>query len=489
MFTYNVTSRGVPGSYGLDPFSGSYVQIQFEGDLSFDKLFGHLIDFDQESKSLNLFESLKKILERGNLIGFSENQWVSILLQFSQKYLPGEYSALCRFESCIDGTKLFQNIVRYLNTDTEIAKTRHRLSKITRSLKEPIHLSVRYLQNHFSRLLSLTFPTLDPEVLRTRCEFMTTRCIPHLVSPKMAELLQKHILYKTSLGTKLSVEKICSYIESQEVLQTDLKITHPLTLPGSCLYLEYELNESQIDTTLESNFTKVSRRNDQSYESNERRNRSPYRNVRKSKRNNSNPRYNSNTRDRQRKEGSFTKSSRQSPRNYSGNRGYRSNSRGRFQRNSSRENYRRKNSGGRSFRDSSRKDRGRQNSRNRSRNPSKSTNRRSSSQNSFNNRNRKSNDRNVSDSRSVSRERQGNRGKSGSQERGKQSRKGVNSDAQLKCFRCGSSNHKASKCPIYKSRSATPCRECKLDHKTSDCKTPKKRHSNHTEVQVDNPPK
>ena len=49
VFTYNVTSRGVPGSYGLDPFSGSYVQIQFEGDLLFDKLFGHLIDFDQES--------------------------------------------------------------------------------------------------------------------------------------------------------------------------------------------------------------------------------------------------------------------------------------------------------------------------------------------------------------------------------------------------------------------------------------------------------
>ena len=73
----------------------------------FDKLFGHLIDFDHESKSLNLLKSLKKILERGNLIGFSENQWVSILLQFSQKYLPGEYSALCHFESAEDATKLF----------------------------------------------------------------------------------------------------------------------------------------------------------------------------------------------------------------------------------------------------------------------------------------------------------------------------------------------------------------------------------------------
>ena len=73
--TFNVTSSGVPGSYGLDPYSGSYVHIQFEGELSFEKLFDHIIDFDRESKSLNLFESLKKILQRGNLIGFSESQW------------------------------------------------------------------------------------------------------------------------------------------------------------------------------------------------------------------------------------------------------------------------------------------------------------------------------------------------------------------------------------------------------------------------------
>ena len=59
---FNVTESGVPGSFGLDPYSGKYQQVQFEGDLSFDKLFGYLIDFDRESKSINLYESLKKIL-------------------------------------------------------------------------------------------------------------------------------------------------------------------------------------------------------------------------------------------------------------------------------------------------------------------------------------------------------------------------------------------------------------------------------------------
>ena len=100
--TFNVTGSGVPGSYGLEPYSGNYEQIQFEGELSFEKPFDYIIDFD------------KKILQRGNLIGFSETQWQSILLQFSQKYLPGEYSSLCRYAS-EDGILLFQNMEKYIN--------------------------------------------------------------------------------------------------------------------------------------------------------------------------------------------------------------------------------------------------------------------------------------------------------------------------------------------------------------------------------------
>ena len=58
VYTYNVTETGVPGSYGLNPFNGKYEQIQYEGDLDFEKLFDFLIDFDKASKSINLFESL-----------------------------------------------------------------------------------------------------------------------------------------------------------------------------------------------------------------------------------------------------------------------------------------------------------------------------------------------------------------------------------------------------------------------------------------------
>ena len=166
---------------------------------------------------------------------------------------------MCRFTSD-NGNLLFQNLVRFINSDSEIAKSRDQLSKVTRSPKEPIFLPVKSVQNYFTRILSLTFPTMEDDQIKNRADFLVTRCIPHFLSTNMAKKLQQHLLYKSSLGEKISIDNICSFIESNEVLNTELRIQHPLTLPSSCLYLEFDVSENQIER-VESNFTRVSSRN------------------------------------------------------------------------------------------------------------------------------------------------------------------------------------------------------------------------------------
>ena len=96
---------------------------------------------------------------------------------------------------------------------------------------------------------------MQDEQVNSRTDFLTTRCIPNLVSSKMSKKHWQHLLYKSSLREKISKDDQCSFVETNEVLNPDLKIDHPLTLPSSCLYLEFDVSENQIQP-VECNFTK-----------------------------------------------------------------------------------------------------------------------------------------------------------------------------------------------------------------------------------------
>ena len=111
---------------------------------------------------------------------------------------------------------LCHNLVRFINSDTEIAKSRDQLSKVSRSPKESIFLPVRSIQNYLSRILTLTFPTLQDDQIRNRTDFLVTWCISNLISTEMSKKLQQHLLYKSSLGEKISIDNQCSFVESNE---------------------------------------------------------------------------------------------------------------------------------------------------------------------------------------------------------------------------------------------------------------------------------
>ena len=73
--TYNNSTKGCPATFGYDPFAECWEQIQYDGPVNFQKLFGHLVDYDEVSKSINLFDSLRKVIIYGERIGLSNMAW------------------------------------------------------------------------------------------------------------------------------------------------------------------------------------------------------------------------------------------------------------------------------------------------------------------------------------------------------------------------------------------------------------------------------
>ena len=79
---------------GWDPESSSYFPdpILFEGEVKFDKHYKQLVVSDKKSGSVNLIWTIKKFIRRVSASCLSNENWISLFLQLSRKYMPTSYS-------------------------------------------------------------------------------------------------------------------------------------------------------------------------------------------------------------------------------------------------------------------------------------------------------------------------------------------------------------------------------------------------------------
>ena len=117
---------------GYDCEMGVYFTqpIQFDGDLQFDKYYEQLVVSDKDSMSCNLIWSIKKLIFRGGQCSLSTENWISLWLQFSKRYMTSAYSNLSRYSDDLE--TLFQEMVTNINVDEELSKIRGTMSKLHR---------------------------------------------------------------------------------------------------------------------------------------------------------------------------------------------------------------------------------------------------------------------------------------------------------------------------------------------------------------------
>ena len=76
--------------YFVDP-------ILFEGEIKFDKYYEQLVVSDKDSGSVNLIWTIRKLIKRGSASCLSDENWISLFLQFGRKYMPTSYPTLARY--------------------------------------------------------------------------------------------------------------------------------------------------------------------------------------------------------------------------------------------------------------------------------------------------------------------------------------------------------------------------------------------------------
>ena len=120
MKTFVNSNSGVQSTQGFNTATLRYELIQFEGKIDFRKDFASLVSYDDLSKTVKIYDSLSRILNRCTQMGVSDRQYEFILLSFVQDFLPLEYGSVSLLAGQSTATAIFEQIALYVNSDERV---------------------------------------------------------------------------------------------------------------------------------------------------------------------------------------------------------------------------------------------------------------------------------------------------------------------------------------------------------------------------------
>ena len=433
MFTKEyVLHDSLLGTKGLCPYRGVFEKIQFAGSINFEQSFEPLVSFHSESRSVNIFDTWYKLIQKGSDLGLGHNQWTELILKFSQRYCKDIFQELVLRSNGADNNACFFHLIDTVSSDFELSKLRASLAGITRRPGEGIFIVSVKLLSLYRAIIKMTFPSLDLLTLEKRSEHLSKMAIVEFCDVKVKKLALSYCDRQLSLQRTVSLNELARFIDGVENNSKELVIKDAIALPPRLVFLDkisldMSLNEVAV------NYTRTGEAN---------------------KRRPSGPRTNSTESSAPRR----TVSPGQQPRSQSPR--YRRNSRGRFTQ------VKKTNS---QPKQGSSQDRGRPKVKKEpgkgSKKQSHSPRYRKTSQGKF----RKTNSPYRRRSFSQKSTSKSSNGSYNSKPRPRRDR----SNSFISCFRCGG-NHPAKFCKQYPERSDSVCRKCGLEHNTAACLRTKK---------------
>ena len=120
MKTFVNSNSGVQSTQGFNTATLRYELIEFEGKIDFRKDFANLVSYDDLSKTVEIYDSLSRILNRCTQMGVSDRQYEFILLSFVQDFLPLEYGSVSLLAGQSTATAIFEQIALYVNSDERV---------------------------------------------------------------------------------------------------------------------------------------------------------------------------------------------------------------------------------------------------------------------------------------------------------------------------------------------------------------------------------
>ena len=230
---------------GWNPEESEYFAdpIMFEGEIKFNQIYEQLVVSDKDSGSCNLIWTIKKLIKRGSDSCLSTENWISLWLQFSRKYMTSSYTTISRYSDDLE--RLFLTMVANVNADEEIGKLRSTMARLHRKPGEQIQVSLYKLKSYYELLLGITFPQLDNETAIIRADNYSANSSKHFVTSNTSAVINRYIGYKIQKGEVINVMGVCQVISAHENTTPTDAIQSVLYLPEIATRLDTQMSSAK----------------------------------------------------------------------------------------------------------------------------------------------------------------------------------------------------------------------------------------------------
>merc|ERR1712055_534324 len=188
----------------------------------------------------NLIWTIKKLIKRGSVSCLSDENWISLFLQFGRKYMPTSYPTLARYSDNLE--TLFQTLVTNINADEELAKLRSTMARLHRRPGEQLQVPLYKLKSYYELLLGISFPQLDSDTATIRADNYSANSAKYFVITNTGAVITKNIHYKVQKGEPVNVMNVCQVVAQHENTSPADAIQSVMYLPEVATRLDTQMS-------------------------------------------------------------------------------------------------------------------------------------------------------------------------------------------------------------------------------------------------------
>ena len=200
---------------GWNPMTKEFIVIAYTKKPRLEDL-AERIESCVHSQAINVPKSLSNILSEGVERGFTAQNYITVFLQFIQKYIASSYISALTY--CTNVEQLFDYLLTLIDTSSEIKKIRLALSSVSRAPKEPLAEASLKVKALTSSLLFMMNPNSTLAEVDKRSNYAAQDSIYSFVTAKTRALLQNWKRTANQMSKEISLQEFLEAANNFEIL-------------------------------------------------------------------------------------------------------------------------------------------------------------------------------------------------------------------------------------------------------------------------------